>query len=326
MTYNNQPFTILTESWFIYDRIKWVILRLGAKILGRKIHWPVAVFDSLVRWLEDLKSQWQNIVYNINPSRDNIHETVVILMFTDTLKYSLKLKKQWIIKYIYAWPAISVPLNKSDIFFDQWVDRIVVPSQRVADYFISINSQIKDKLIIRPAWVLDPYKLDKNIFINKEKSITSSKLLIYKKNCPDDLYIHIINKLKEKNISYDEIFYGKFDHNVYMDKLDNCNAMIYLQESESQWIALQESWIRNIPTLVRNRWFWRYQTAYRQDDKISAPYMTNDCGIFFRDKEDFNNKLDFFLSNIYKYKAREYCLKNLTDKITSKLLLNNINK
>lgn len=318
----NKPFTILTESWFISDRIKRAILRFGGKILGRKIHWPVAVFDSLVRWLEDLKAEWQNITYNINPPRDKMHETVIVLMLSDTLRYALDLKKKWIIKYIYAWPAISVPLDKNDIFFDEGIDKIIIPSQRVADYFVSINPESKDRLLIRPAGVKSENISD----INKKKWTKSHKLLVYKKTCPEELFVYIIDKLKEQNIPYELIEYGKFTFDIYMKQLDNCAGMIYLQESESQWLALQEAWIKNIPTLIWNRWFWQYQTAYREDSKISAPYMTADCWLFFGGKEDFDDKLSEFISNIYDYKPREYCSKELTDEATTKLLLDQINK
>lgn len=323
MTYENKPFTILTESWFISDRIKRAILRFGGKILGRKIHGPVAVFDSLVRWLDQInnakasKSDNSSDIYNynVNPPINQIHETVIVLMLKDTLRYALELKKQWKIKYIYAGPAISVPLDKDDIFFDQWIDKIVVPSQRVANYFKSICPESADRILIWPAGVCDTWISQKR----------NNKLLIYKKTCPEDIYIWVTEILKAKNIPFDVIEYGKFDFDIYMDKLDKCVGIVYLQESESQWLALQEAWIKDIPTLVRNRWFWKYQTAYREDRKISAPYLTDHCGIFFSDQKDFENKVDIFINNIDNYQARKYCIVNLSDIQTTKLLLNFIN-
>ena len=136
---NNCPsFTILTESWYRYDRLKRWILRVWWKILWRKIYGPMSVYYSLVRWLEELKKEWNNIVYNVNPSQKDIHDIVVVLIGKDTLRYVLDLKQQWIIKKLLAWPAISVPIDNHDTFFDPNIDHILIPSNRVRDYFVSL--------------------------------------------------------------------------------------------------------------------------------------------------------------------------------------------
>ncbi len=209
----------------------------------------MSVLRSLLRGLAELQKEWISIEYNINSSLKNINPIVVVLMGQDTLQYAIDLKKQWVIKKIIAWPAISVPIGNKDICFHNCIDIIVVPSQRVKDYFISLQVQSSQRIRVWPAGVED------TSVSNKSKQ----QILIYKKSCPELLYIKIIEYLNRQSIEYKTLHYGKFQFSEYQQLLDESVAMIYLQESESQWIALQEAWIKDIPTLVWDRWYRTYK-------------------------------------------------------------------
>ena len=100
--------------------------------------------------------------------------------------------------------------------------------------------------------------------------------------------------------------------------------MIYLSESESQGLALQEAWIRNVPTLVWDGGYWQCG-KYKWQGSSSAPYLTKDCGMFFKGKEDFINKFETFLKNLPNFQPREYSLENFTDETATKNYLKIIN-
>lgn len=241
----------------------------------------------------------------------DVYETAVVLMGKDTLQYAIDFKKQWIIKKLIAWPAISVPIDNKDMCFHDCIDIIVVPSQRVKDYFISLQIQSSQRIRVWPVGVED------TSVSNKSKQ----QILIYKKSCPELLYIKIIEYLNRQSIEYKTLYYGKFLFSEYQQLLDESVAMIYLQESESQWIALQEAWIKDIPTLVRDRCYRTYQwQTRRQSSKISCPLMTNDCGMTFTEM-NFQEQFSIFINNLSEYNPREYCINNLSDGMSAKMLL-----
>lgn len=309
MTY--KPFTILIASWHRYHRLKRRVLRMGGKILGRKIYGPMSVYHSLIRWLDEIKNKGELINYNINPSKKDIHETVIVLMGKDTLHYALDLKKQWIIKTILAWPAISVPINHSDLFFHPDIDTILVPSVWVKNYFSSLAVYHPERIQVRPAWVADTGSSKK----------VKQHILIYKKNCPESLYTTIIDMLDKQSIEHTTLHYGHFQFWEYQQFLNESIAMIYLQESESQWIALQEAWIKDIPTLVRDRGYRSYAgETKRTEQQISCPFLTPACGLTFTE-ENSTEQFDIFMQNIYSYTPRSYCLAHLSDTVSATILL-----
>jgi len=56
-----------------------------------------------------------------------------------------------LIKKIIAGPAISVPLDNNDIFFDKNIDIIVAPSQWVKEYFLSLKPMCPERIVVWPA-------------------------------------------------------------------------------------------------------------------------------------------------------------------------------
>ena len=134
--------------------------------------------------------------------------------------------------------------------------------------------------------------------------------------------------MEKHHIAYDIIIYGSFDQQDYQKKINNSIALIYLQESETQWLALQEAWIKDVPTLVWNRWYREYQWNRWYDDHISAPYLTHQAGLFFESEIDFEKNLQILLKKIdsQSFSPRAYCLEHLTDKICSENYLDIISK
>ena len=269
----------------------------------------MSVYYSLMRWLEELQKEWNNIVYNVNPSQKDIHDIVVVLIGKDTLRYALDLKQQWIIKKLLAWPAISVPIDNHDIFFDPHIDSVLIPSNRVRDYFVSLWVSA-ERILLWPAGVADTG-------ISKKSKNT---ILIYKKNCPDSLYQQVIDFLELHWYDHRTLHYGKFQFSEYQQILDESIAMIYLQESESQWIALQEAWIKDIPTLVWDRWYRIHKNIRRESKQISCPLMVDECGMTFNEN-NFSEQFAIFIWNNTSFSSRLYCKEYLDDVASVRSLL-----
>lgn len=303
-------FTILTQPLSWKEKLIYQFKKYIKYVLGKNTYWPNSVIQSIIWWLSDIQDEGETNGYNINPEERGVYPIVFVPNGIETLRYALNLKKQWKIKHLIAWPNISVPKDKNDICFHPEIDTIIAPSRWTENYFLSLNPW-ETRIQIWASWVDDRGQSNK-----KECSI-----LIYKKNCPEELFEYITRFLTIRNMPYTLIGYGDFKKEDYLEELNSCQAMIYLQESESQWLALHEAWMADIPTLIWNRWYWEYQVMEWKDEKISAPYLTAECGLFFQGLDEFDAKFAEFTSQLTNYSPRKYSLEHFTNEIATRKLL-----
>lgn len=274
---------------------------------------PEAVLGSLIRGFDKLK-----VDYQLNPQVNEISDIVCVLSGVKALKWAIEAKKKGKIKKIIAGPNIVItPEDASGILLDEAIDLVIVPSQWVKDFYTSFKPGFDKKIRVWAAGVEIPPQ-------SKEKR---ERCLIYKKNVDKELFSFVVKYLKSKNIDYKIIKYGKYKKEKYFEVLKKVKFAIFLSQSESQGLALQEAWIRNVPTLVWNRGYFEYKGVGRKVfGNISALYLTEECGIFFRDKEDFKNKFNIFIKNLSNFKPKEYVLRNFTDEISAQNYLKIINE
>lgn len=188
-----------------------------------------------------------------------------------------------------------------------------MPSQRVFDYHCSLDERLRSRMFIWPAGVQD----------QGAGSKTEHSLIVFKKNAPDSLTTQILDSLEQQGISYHLLEYGKFLPLDYQALLNISSAMIYLQESETQGLALQEAWMKDIPTLVRDRGYWDYQGRYWEGSQISCPYLTKETGMTFSDFSTFQETFPIFWEKVQngRFSARTPTLAELSDKICAQKLL-----
>jgi len=274
---------------------------------------PSAVLDSLIRGFDTL-----DVDYQLNPKTKDISNVVCVISGVDALKWAIKAKKQGKIKKIIAGPNIVItPEDADGILLDETVDLVIVPSQWVKDFYASFKPGFDEKIRVWPAGVK----------VCPESKQERKGCLIYRKSVNEKLFKFVIQYLKSQNIDYKIIKYGKYKKEKYFELLNRTKFAIFLSESESQGLALQEAWVRNLPSLVWNRGYYKNKRINREIfGNISAPYLTKECGIFFKDKNDFENKYNFFINNFSNFRPREYSLENFTDKITSENYLKIVNE
>lgn len=177
-----------------------------------------------------------------------------------------------------------------------------------------MSPELTNKITVWPAGV-------ENVGIsNKDKNMC----LVYKKNCPEEILNSVEKSLKERKIKYKVLTYGNFNQNDFFNALSQSKYMIYLSPSESQGLALNEAWIRDVPTLVWDRGYWQYKDHTFKHSLISAPYLTPETGLAFVDTEDFNKTLEDFLTTLPTFTPRKYSLEHFTDKVSAKLLIDSI--
>jgi len=269
---------------------------------------PSAVLKSLIRGFNIL-----DVDYQLNPKTKDVSDVVCVISGVDTLKWAIKAKKQGRIKKIIAGPNIVVtPEDADSILLDKSIDLVIVPSQWVKNLYSSFKSGFDEKIRVWPAGVK----------VYPELEEKRNGCLIYKKNVDENLFNFIIQYLESQNIDYKIIKYKRYKKERYFKLLNKVKFVIFLSESESQGLALQEAWMRNVPTLVWNRGYFEHEKTNRKvSGNISAPYLTEECGIFFKNKDDFRNKLNLFINNLSDFRPREYSLENFADEITSKKYL-----
>ncbi len=274
---------------------------------------PDAVLDGLVRALKTT-----DISFNVNPSLSDLSETVHVLSNVEALKSSLELKKTGKIRRIIAGPNMAIlPTNFDSILCDKNIDIITLPSDWTRVAYIKSAPSIRERIHIWPVGVLIPE-------FRKKKS-EKPDIILFIKTVPDNILNEVISELESRKINYEKFVYGSFKKDEYLHKLRNSHGLIYLQEVESQGIALQEAWSYDVPTLVWNRGFFTYPNSnIFVEGNISAPYLTDTCGLFFSDQKDFPLKLDCFLTNLGNFEARAYCTENLSDQASAKIYVDEI--
>jgi len=273
---------------------------------------PYAVERSLVSGLRELKIPFElnPTIFNKNESRDTVH----IISGIEALKWAIESKKLGKIKKLIAGPTLVVsPLDHNKILTSPEIDVILCPSMWVKNYYESKIPECKDKIKVWYAGVEIP-----NTKINDSRSSHHGlKCLIYDKN-PEYNNISRIEEICKKNNVKSETFnYGSFKNSKYLNTLANSDFMIYIGKSESQGIALNEAWIRNVPTLVFNNKVWTNDTDTWEDPKISSPYLDDTTGTFFTEDDNLEIVIPNFIEKLTKYRPQDTSLKLYTDKTTT---------
>jgi len=267
------------------------------------------VTDSLMKGFREIGYKYK---YNINVG--DIHEDDIVYVNAsyEALKWAIDAKKNKKIKKLIVGPVMVVsPDEKNSVICDTSIDIVIAPSKWVKDFWVSIKPGIKDKIIVWAVGV-DVYPL-----INQKKN----KILLYKKNDDQDLSKKIVDFFDKNNTPCEVIKYGFYTHKKYLKLLDSAKVMICLSESESQGIALCEAWMKDVPTIVWNRGYWSYGGNYWEDNKIGAPYLNEQSGLFFKDFDDFVNKWNVFLSESNTFSPRKYAKINFSNRVIAENFL-----
>ena len=215
---------------------------------------------------------------------------------------------------IYAGPNITViPKNKKDLLFSKYVDKIVVPSSWIKKKYLKKTSlKFEKKICIWPIGIDHKYWVP----ARKEKKIYD--FLVYKKFKYDKkIFERCVSYLNKKEYKIKIIKYGEYSKKNYLKYLQQTKYMIFFSQSESQGLSLFESWSCNIPTFIYDQKYWIYKkTRYLSS---SAPYLSKDTGVSFKNFKKFKNKIELFQKN--KYSPRKWINKNATIKISVDKLL-----
>lgn len=258
---------------------------------------PDAVRESLLRGLNEL-----NIPYLYNP--DDINGVTLVLSGVEALKDAIEAKRAGRVTKLIVGPNVTIhPDDHDGLLRNPHIDKVLVPSKWAADFWIHEAPELNHKIIVWPAGVA-----------KAPASRRNGPPIIYDKIGDKELLAEIKKIVPKGTIVFE---YGSFSKSRYLKALAMAPYLIYLSESESQGLALQESWAHDVPTLVNNSHGWRRGEFSWQSEKINAPYLTEESGMVF-------NAVDELPSLIEKTSVlhpKIYCDRELSDAVTTKKLL-----
>lgn len=304
---------ILTETVLDYrNRIIYSHLRnYKWKFFPRKkgISGHYAVTRSL---LDGLKKASVQYLFN-EPLDYRLPETVLVLSNIDALKQAIKLKSDGSISKLYAGPNLVVlPYDHNKILCNKNIDFVVVNSDWTEKAYVEQAPELKGKTIKWPAGV------DENYW--KPSSVEKNGILVYWKSKNKQFIDNIVN-IASKYGPVRIVKYGSYSEEEYKKALDKSEFSIFVSESESQGIALIEAWSMDVPTLVWQGGHlkghgWKYSSV------SSAPYLTTSTGKFWADSEQLEKQIQGCLKKKLKFGPRDWVLRNQTDLLSAKSLIN----
>jgi len=317
--------TIITDPLPIRE---YIVINFSKKYLRKIINYFIynkykvfrghyAVTRSLVEGLKKL-----NIIYNYNPnSLTDIYENVIVLSNCVALGQVIELKKRGVIKNILAGPNIFIYPTDCKFICDNNINYCITPSKWVSDIYIKTSPCLENKCIEWPAGV--DTNLWNNFNVNSKKKVTFYIKGNYNSNLDLEFYIY---KLFELGINKNDIYIIRvgsgfsYNESEYLQALKSSFALIVFSLSESQGIALAESWSMNVPTLIL-----RNTKTFIKDKEITtsnAPYLNSENGKFFNNADELNNILSSIMNNNLVFNPRKWVLENMSDEICAKKLLN----
>ncbi len=143
-----------------------------------------------------------------------------------------------------------------------------------------------------------------------------TKVLVYWKTESEAFCETIENSLQKFVFEPVVIKYGAYTANDYKRLVSECVFAVFISASESQGIALAETWAMNIPTLV-----WHKKKIAKYSVFSPAPYLTEKTGRFWNSLDEFEQLL-FSIENLLPtFSPRDWVLEHMTDEHSAYLMM-----
>ena len=248
--------------------------------------------------------------FNFYKNDNKFYEIAIVNSGIENLEFCINKKKEGKIKFIAAGPNLVVsPKDYNSILTSKFIDIVITPSKWVSEGYIKIKSELTNKIYEWSSGIDHNYWTE-----NKKKRKFITFYLKYSagpipKNIKD--YISFV-----KNLGYIPkiIEYNKYNRKKYRKILNESILIVYFSHHESQGLAIAEAWSCNTPTLI-----WNKQETILDGLKIESsccPYLTNECGNFFNNLDEFKKIFEESIFNYMKFKPREWVINNLTFEIS----------
>lgn len=229
-------------------------------------------------------------------------------------------------KIIYS-PSIPIDINRyTNKFFIFGPHFSVFPDEK----FNLINFKTNNHIYIMPSkWCIELWnivksdiKINMKVFtfpVNTEKfnqiKNDRNKVMIYYKSRNINELKYLIKFLINKNIDFKIFNYNtKYNEEDFINYLHDCRYAIILDAHESQGFAIEEIMACNVPLLVWNVKFMSQElnSQYSNYPATTIPYWDDNCGEYFYEANELEEKFNIFITKLDTYKPRQFILDNLS--------------
>jgi hypothetical protein len=300
----NWKSSLLERAW-IFAKVflkEGVLYRQWDQVLrlGRKPHGSVRITEDLMQALE------RSGVTLL--SRENSKQkTPFAVVFKDVrnLRWALKEKKAGRLSRLLAGPFVAtMPFEYNSILLDPAIDGLIFLSSWHRELFLKEASRPPTLTYL---WYSG---------VDHEKwsvptTASRDQILLYIKNVPEEKVEFVKNELKRRNLEYMTICYGSYSPEEYYNALSRAKFVIFLQMSETQGLAVFESWSMDRPTLHWNPGQMPFLGKV-YSGASSCPYLSPENGLDFTTWDDFSTGLDLMLQCWSSLHPRKQILEKYT--------------
>lgn len=301
-----------TPDWPLLSKYFW---KAKLRLLIGKSRGPQAVVASLMRGLNILE-----IDYKLNPAQEEIFASDVVWVneSIDALRWAVRMKRLGRIRKLIAGPNLVVlPSDFEGLITAPEIDRYLVVSDWTYAMYAEEGPELQSRLEIWPAGV------DEKFWTPGKDTVKSKRVIVYQKIPDTSVIDECVRKIRGAGFEVSIIKYNQYNRDEYLRLLQASQLLVYFNYSESQGIALAESWSANVPTFVWNPGELNIERSdgVKTFKCTSAPFLTPETGRFFIDESGFESLFSEWQRNREQYAPRQWILKNMTDKICAEKFL-----
>lgn len=267
----------------------------------------------------DIGSKELGIDYNFYKFNNRFNEIAIVNSGIENLKLCLREKKKNRIKFIVAGTNLVVsPKEFNSIISDSMIDLIITPSKWMSDFYISQEPKLKNRV---KEWYSG---VNHNYWKNLKLKRSFITFYLKESNGPIIDTKSYIKAASDFGYQVKIIKYDRYNNKEYRRILNKSKILVYFVNQESQGLATAEAWACNTPTII-----WNNTSTIINGEKVKSsccPYLSEDCGKFFNNLEEFKKILNNQFNNNNNYNPRKWVLKNMTYEVSVKKLINLIEK
>lgn len=193
----------------------------------------------------------------------------------------------------------------------QYYKTLSVPSVSPKISFVH-QGFLEEKISIWPVGV-------KDINVNR----TGNKFLVYLKERSEEDLNFIIEFLNNHKFEYEILRYGSYSQEQFYNCLESCSRAIIVGRPETQGIAYQEMMSSDMPLLLWDVKEWYDYGVPEPYQKYPEPtlahYFSDECGLKFYSREEFEEAFDTFVNTTYT--PKDYVIRELSYSVSVKRLL-----
>ena len=277
-------------------------LWFNESVYNGPVRGPYKVIMNLVESL-----QHTNIPYAIN--EDKYRYNYLVHYDNEGYKKHEKLEHDTCIIGPQIWPFDSYGEFLKDN--PQYYRKIIVPCISTKISFID-QGFVENKISIWAVGIKD---------INISR--TGNKFLVYLKERSEEDLNFVIEFLNNNNYEYEILRYGSYTQDQFYSCLESCSRAIIVGRPETQGIAYQEMMSSNMPLLLWdvNEWYdpGTPEPYANYPKPTLAHYFSDECGLKFYSKEEFEEAFDIFVNATYT--PKDYVIRELSYPVSVKRLL-----